>query len=254
MLPPPYARLHGLRAILSHISLSISLIYSETLNSLPHSMQRKYTVFQPIISLISPLHSLHFIVFLIYHTTMELLNLLNHELSWHKRSDWDEAIELLKTFSSEHTDELSHVKDLARIIKYRIDEIDSFIQQNTAAVCPHCEKACCINRHGYYDFEDLIYIHALGLEPPPYKECMDDTEPCQFLSQEGCTMRRSVRPFRCNWYFCNALLKHIEQGPAKPYRVFIKQLNEIVDLRKDMLDGFFRILKANSLYILSSPE
>jgi hypothetical protein len=50
---------------------------------------------------------------------MALLNLLNHKLSWHKKSDWDEAIELLGTFSSEHTDEFCHVKDLARIIKYR---------------------------------------------------------------------------------------------------------------------------------------
>ena len=185
---------------------------------------------------------------------MALLNLLNHELSWHKRSDWDEAIELLKTFSFEHTDELCHVNDLARIVRFRIDEIDSFIQQNTSIVCPNCEKVCCINRHGYYDYEDLIYIHALGLKPPTYKEGVSDTDPCQFLSEFGCTIERAVRPFRCNWYFCDALLKHIENGPAKPYRTFIKQLDEIVDLRKEMLDEFFRILKENSLYTLSSPE
>ncbi|MDA8340111.1 MAG: hypothetical protein M0Z70_12500 [Nitrospiraceae bacterium] len=185
---------------------------------------------------------------------MALLNLLNHELSWHKRSDWDEAIELLKTFSFEHTDELCHVNDLARIVRFRIDEIDSFIQQNTSIVCPNCEKVCCINRHGYYDYEDLIYIHALGLKPPTYKEGVSDTDPCQFLSEFGCAIERSIRPFRCNWYFCDALLKHIENGPAKPYRTFIKQLDEIVDLRKEMLDEFFRILKENSLYTLSSPE
>ncbi len=207
-------------------------------------MQRKYTVFQPIISLSSPLQFLHFIVFLIYHTSMALLNLLNHELSWHKRSDWDETIELLKTFSSEHANKLRHVIDFARIVRLRIDAIDSFIQQNTSIVCPNCEKVCCINRHGYYDYEDIIYIHALGLKPPTYKEGVRDTIPCQFLSEYGCTIQRSIRPFRCNWYFCNALLERIEQGPSRPYRVFIKQLDEIVDLRKEMLDEFFRILKA----------
>jgi hypothetical protein len=176
---------------------------------------------------------------------MTLLNLLNHELSWHKRSDWNEAIELLKTFSSEHAYELSHVQDLARIIRFRINEIDAFIQQNTAMVCPHCERVCCINRHGYYDYEDLIYIHAMGLKPPTYKEGISDTDPCQFLSEYGCSIERSLRPFRCNWYFCNALLNHIEQGHAKPYRTFIKQLDEIIDLRKEMLDEFFRILKTD---------
>lgn len=226
-------------------------------------MQRKYTVFQPIISLSSQLHSLHFIknlshcpwqgisvlhgdAILIYHTTMSLLNLLNHELSWHKRAAWNEVIELLKKFSSEHNKELSYVKDLATIIRFRIDAIDAFIQQNTAIVCPHCENVCCINRHGYYDYEDLIYIHALGLTVPIYKEGVSDTEPCQFLSRYGCTIERSIRPFRCNWYFCNALLAHIENGPAKPYRTFIKKLDEIVNLRKEMLDAFFKVLQTCS--------
>lgn len=185
---------------------------------------------------------------------MTLLNLLNYELSWHDRRKWDKAIRLLEIFLSAHHGELAHVKDLARIIKNRIDAIDFFIQQNTSVVCPNCEKVCCINRHGYDDYEDLIYIHALGLKPPIYKEGVSDTDPCQFLSELGCTIERAIRPFRCNWYFCNALLEHIEQRPAKPYRAFIKQLDEIVNLRKEMLDGFFRILKANSLYTLSSPE
>ncbi|BCB97214.1 hypothetical protein JZK55_21360 [Dissulfurispira thermophila] len=183
---------------------------------------------------------------------MTLLNLLNYELSWHDREKWDKAIHLLKIFLSAHHEEIAHVRDLARIIRFRIDEIDAFIQQNTSIVCPHCERVCCINRHGYYDYEDLIYIHTLGLKPPIYKEDLSDADPCQFLSEFGCTIQRAVRPFRCNWYFCNALLEHIEQGPAKPYRTFIRQLDEILELRKEMLDEFFRILKTNFLHSLSS--
>ncbi len=174
---------------------------------------------------------------------MELLNLLSYELSWHDRENWDKTIRLLKKFSEERNGELAHVKDTARIIKYRIDEIDAFIQQNTAAVCPGCENVCCVNKHGFYDYEDLICVYALGLTPPSYKEGVSDANLCQFLSDFGCAIERSIRPFRCNWYFCDALLKHIENGPAKPYRTFIKKLDEIVDLRKDMLDEFFRILK-----------
>ncbi|MDI6800600.1 MAG: hypothetical protein QMD01_00890 [Thermodesulfovibrionales bacterium] len=177
---------------------------------------------------------------------------MNSELSWLDRKKWDRAIHLLEIFSSEHHEELAHVKDLARTIKYSIDKIDSFIQQNTAVICPNCQKVCCINRHGFYDYEDLVYIYALGLKLPVYKEGMKDTEPCQFLSEYGCTIERAIRPFRCNWYFCSALLEHIEQGSAKPYRIFIKQLNEILDLRKEMLNEFVRILEA-SLYALSSP-
>lgn len=174
---------------------------------------------------------------------MTLLNLLNCELSWHNRKNWNEAIRLLKAFSEERHQEFAHIRDMAKTIRYRIVEIDPFIQQNTSAVCPSCENVCCINKHGYYDYEDLIYIHALGLTVPIYKEGVSDTDPCQFLSRCGCTIERSIRPFRCNWYFCNALLVHIENGPAKPCRTFIKKLDEIVNLRKKMLDAFFKALQ-----------
>jgi hypothetical protein len=36
----------------------------------------------------------------------------------------------------------------------------------------------------------------------------------------------------------------MENGDAKPYRNFINKFHEIIDLRKDMLDEFFRVLKA----------
>jgi hypothetical protein len=56
-----YALLEGLRLICSHISTSISSIYSEIRYVLPHTVQHNSIDFQPIINLINPLHSLHFI-------------------------------------------------------------------------------------------------------------------------------------------------------------------------------------------------
>jgi len=122
--------------------------------------------------------------------------------------------------------------------KKAIETIDVFIQTHTAEVCPHCRNVCCINRHCYYDYEDLIYIRALGLEPPACKEEVLDTDCCQFLSAAGCTIERSLRPFRCNWYFCGALLKHMEDGAAKPYRQFIREFQKIIELKKTMVDTF----------------
>lgn len=175
---------------------------------------------------------------------MTLLNLLNYELSWHDRERWDETIYLMERFVEENKEDIAPLKENARIIKYGIDEVDSFIQQNTAAVCPFCESVCCINRHGYYDYEDLIYIFSLGEKPPRYKEGVLDADSCQFTSVSGCTIERSIRPFRCNWYFCNSLLEHIEKGAAKPYRSFLRRFDEIMELRNGLLDGFFGMLKS----------
>ena len=126
----------------------------------------------------------------------------------------------------------------AMLLKNAIEAIDVFIQGHTAEVCPHCRNVCCINRHSYYDYADLIYIQALGLEPPAYKEDVRDTDCCQFLSATGCTIERSLRPFRCNWYFCGALLKSMEDGAAKPYRKFIKEFQKIIELKKTLMDTF----------------
>jgi len=172
---------------------------------------------------------------------MRLLNLLNGEDSWHDKEQLEEVRLLTKQFFTSHQNELNKVVNYAQAIRNLTDVIDSFIQQNTSVVCPHCQGVCCLNRHGYYDYEDLIYISAIGAAPPAYTEGIDDTAPCQFLSTSGCLLTRAIRPFRCNWHFCDALLTHMENGPARSYRNFINRFHEIIHLRKQMIDGCHEI-------------
>jgi len=167
-----------------------------------------------------------------------LLKLLKDEPSLNNMKKWADEAHLIKTLFEESGAELLQVKTMACKIRDGINQIDSFVQQVTAAACPSCEKVCCINRHGYYDCEDLIYIYALGLKLLVYKECVKDTEPCQFLSMYGCTIERSIRPFRCNWYFCNPLLEYMEKGPQRQYREFINRFHEIIELRAEMIKEF----------------
>lgn len=138
-----------------------------------------------------------------------------------------------------HRGELIPVVHYAKVLRDEIDSVSDFIQLNTSEVCPACEKVCCINRHGRYDHGDIIYVSALGLEHPVYEEGIQDTAPCQFLSGHGCSRERSARPFRCNWYFCDALLAHMEEGPAKPYREFISRFQGIIETRRKMMEEFF---------------
>ncbi|MEW6116675.1 MAG: hypothetical protein AB1553_07230 [Nitrospirota bacterium] len=177
---------------------------------------------------------------------MTLLHLLNDRLSWHSRAEWDIALALLAHFFERYDADLAKVKEHARSIREGIDAVNSFLQLNTAEVCPHCTKVCCANRHGYYDHEDLIYIHALGLRPPRYREGIDDSASCQFIAPNGCTIERSLRPFRCNWYFCDPLLQHMSNGPARPYRAFIAQFQRIIEARRQMVDEFFKTVYAKN--------
>lgn len=158
------------------------------------------------------------------------------DLDCHDHSIISRATLYVKDLFENQEHKLQGVKMLAREIKDRIEKISPFIQQTTSAVCPYCKEVCCINRHGYYNFEDLIYFHALGLKPPPPASGNNDADPCRFLSDNGCSMERSLRPSGCNWYFCDSLLDKMEQNPG--YREFDDSLQGVADLWLKMLDEF----------------
>jgi hypothetical protein len=131
------------------------------------------------------------------------------------------------------------VKEIARRIRSGIEKINPFIQQATRTVCPKCEDVCCISKHGYYNFEDLVYMHALGLKAPQNESGREDSDPCQFLSEEGCSIDRAVRPSGCNWYFCDPLFDYMEEMPG--YREFDDALKEVAELWMDMMEEFTSI-------------
>jgi hypothetical protein len=145
--------------------------------------------------------------------------------------------ELFKTYNTK----LNNVIILAQKTKTLIDKIDPFIQNYTSIVCPQCKDVCCINRHSRYDFDDLLYIYALQIREPITYDNINENDPCQFLSSMGCIIERYRRPFRCNWYFCNNLLKVMNEGQARPYRSFISLMNEIIHSRREMVDEFFAV-------------
>jgi len=145
---------------------------------------------------------------------------------------------LEQTFSAQ-ADELISIKRLARRVREGVEKMNPFIQQANLHVCRRCASICCINKHGYYNREDLVYLFSLGMEPPPVIFGKNDTEPCQYLRENGCSMERWRRPSGCNWYFCDALLDYMEPQPA--YREFDETLTEVAECWLEMVEEFRRI-------------
>jgi len=142
-----------------------------------------------------------------------------------------------------HGQELIRVRDLAREISELIESMSPFVQHNTEAVCPSCQNVCCINLHSYHDHRDIVYLHALGEKVPSYKKGIDDVAPCQFLGERGCMVNRSLRPYRCTWFFCTPLLDRIRCSPVSLYRRFIDSLQLLTQKRQDMMNLFLEISK-----------
>lgn len=155
------------------------------------------------------------------------------------QNTYNRAIHQLEEILQKHGHKLQKVKELALNIKDGIERISPFIQQNTQVVCPDCKDVCCINKHGYYNYEDLIYISALGLKPSPYEFRRKDSDPCQFLTENGCSMERSFRPSGCNWYFCDSLFDRMEKLPE--YQEFDNSLRDVAELWMKLMEEFAKI-------------
>ncbi|MBM4140529.1 MAG: hypothetical protein FJ242_03400 [Nitrospira sp.] len=165
----------------------------------------------------------------------------DRSLNYQDQDTYNQILSNVEVIFQKHDDELQRVKEIAQMIREGIEEISPFIQQCTEIVCPACKNICCSNKHGYYNQEDLVYIHALGLKPPDFEFGKKESDPCQFFSMTGCALERSVRPSGCNWYFCESLLDYMEMRPD--YQEFDDSLGDVATLWMELMKVFAWIMK-----------
>lgn len=149
----------------------------------------------------------------------------------------------IEDFFRNHEGSCAKVKYLALDISEDMGSLSLFMQRHTSVVCPECRSVCCINRHSYHAFDDLVYIYAIGEKIPLHKTDIRDSAPCQFLGNRGCTIPRTIRPYRCNWYFCGSLLDHImEHNSNRHYRSFISLLQQITVKRLTLVEEYASVV------------
>jgi len=129
-----------------------------------------------------------------------------------------------------------NLAELAMEIKEAFHTVSPFIEKHTAIVCPDCNHLCCKDKHGRYDQDDLKFLRAINESIPPDQDERDASGPCRNMGENGCTLERYLRPFRCTHFFCDPLLKSLEQDSAKLYRAFIGYLQHLIEVRQKLLD------------------
>jgi len=164
----------------------------------------------------------------------------NRKLNSQDQDMYNQLLNNVKNIFQKYDDELQRVREIAQLIKEGIGKINPFLQKCTETVCPACKNVCCSNKHGYYNQEDIVYIHALGLKPPDFEFGRKESDPCQFFSLTGCTLERVVRPSGCNWYFCESLLDYMEKRPD--YQEFDDSLGDVAQLWMELMREFAQVL------------
>jgi hypothetical protein len=122
---------------------------------------------------------------------------------------------------------LSRSAETARRLKKLLIESSPFIEEYTRQICPSCTGVCCKQRHGLFTEADLAYLSALGEEIPPHDPSRPVDGSCQFLGASGCGKPRWQRAWKCTWYFCEPLLRALDEGPQKKARQLSAALEEM---------------------------
>jgi len=116
----------------------------------------------------------------------------------------------------------------ARRIQQLLITSSPLIEQYTAAVCPSCREVCCKQRHGMFTENDRAYLSALGAVVPQHDPAWPLDKACQFLGPTGCAKPRWQRAWKCTWFFCDPLLRALDDGPGKQARALTQILEEII--------------------------
>jgi len=125
----------------------------------------------------------------------------------------------------------------ARQIQKLLIESSSLIESYTGEVCPRCTDRCCKQRHGTFTPLDQAYVNALGKDVPRHDPARPIDGPCQFLSERGCTKPRWQRAWKCTWYFCDALLQALADGPQRQARALSRMQAESQRLYEQLQGG-----------------
>jgi len=108
--------------------------------------------------------------------------------------------------------------DTASKLRLLLIDASPLIEEYTAAACPACSDPCCRQKHGLYRDGDISYLRGLGISIPNRDEARALEGPCECMGPHGCIQPRWLRPFKCTWYFCDALLAALDDGPQKKAR------------------------------------
>ena len=165
------------------------------------------------------------------------------KLDYKKPDEFWRKIKELEEFFKKNKDNLADLFQQGRLLKEAFNKLDGLIESYTSKTCPYCGTVCCANKFGFPEYADVVAFLALGLKIPQYDLAVDEEAICQFIGDKGCVLSRPNRPYRCTWYFCDPLLLQLEIGPAKKYRSFIADLQNLSKARGDLMRLFYPIWK-----------
>lgn len=120
----------------------------------------------------------------------------------------------------------------AHELKELLVRFSPLIEEYTEKVCPDCTDVCCKQKHGMFQDRDIAYLAALDVDTSVHDPTIPLDGLCQFLGPAGCVKPRWQRAWKCTWYFCEALIKAMDEGPQQTARRISEMTEKMIEVRK----------------------
>ncbi len=163
------------------------------------------------------------------------------EVEFGSKSSLESANNRIRHAMKLDTDLAGKIQAVSEELKKTFLSLEPYFQRYTEKICKKCPTPCCVNRHGFPDFEDLIVFNALSQPVISFDFNKKDTAPCQFLGRGGCTLERCARSYRCTWYFCDKVFEIFETEDKEAFKRFEHLLVQLGQQRMVITDLFERL-------------
>jgi hypothetical protein len=138
---------------------------------------------------------------------------------------WRQLIEQIES-------EYQQLPDEEKIwIAARLQQIETLQQQlhrlftrgQGERACASCLGGCCAKGHNHMTLPNLLSFLQSGKQPPP----VDFSRTCPFLSDTGCLLPITCRPYNCISFVCDIIEENLIQEEQERFYATERQLRNI---------------------------
>lgn len=131
-----------------------------------------------------------------------------------------------------------YAKRLASAIAEKIRWLDPIMNRYCFLTCHECEDRCCHATEIYFNRADMLYLTLLDSEIPQGQTRCIQSAPCRYLTPDGCMLSRTVRPYVCVWFICEAQMDIFQAESAAFQRRFLAETGKLREHRL-ALEGLY---------------
>jgi len=127
---------------------------------------------------------------------------IGFDIPWGQPDAWREIHRGFSHLFRLRSERMEPVRAHAERIVTHLETLFPIMADLCERTCPDCREPCCRVATLWHDFQDLLFLHAAGLQIPNAQPMDRLAGGCRHLGERGCTLPRMSRPFICTWYVC----------------------------------------------------